>query len=343
MRIKSSRAVAREGQGSRLSPRQKLPLAPKVAPVAVPRPPRDWAAQDAKLVAAGTLTVFVDMDAVSGRRKGAGAGRGCPYPDTAVQMVVASAVLFKLPLRQAEGFGSMLWGLLGLAGRSPDYTTISRRRRTLELDWPEPSPGGHTLIVDGTGVRLDGGHGWAEDKPGAKKGDRRRRKYLKLHLGIDAATGEMLAAIITESAGTGSGDVSVGPELIDEAAGFLQRCVTPAWLVGGIGDGAYDSVSCYHRMRVKGRGPWVAPPASDAVRGRDPARDRHLAAIARRGLVAWKKEVGYHQRSLVESANHSLKTTVGLASRCRNFESQAAEIATQLWVWATLQTKFQLR
>jgi len=325
-RIHNRRGLAREGQGAR-PPRNRILPTTTLASIGRPRGPRNWSRQNDSLVDRGDLTIFVDLDAVHGRRRGAGAGRGRPYPTPAILLAAVVQVVFHEPLRQAEGTTRMLWRLLGLTGRHPDYTTICRRRTTLDLDWGPPPPGGHVLIIDATGIRLDARRGWADDKPGA---DQRRGRYLKLHLGMDATTGLVLAAVITEADGAGSGDASCGPDLIDAAADWLG---VEGWLDGGIGDGAYDAKSCYERIRRRGRGPWLAPPPDNARLGVDPIRDLHVGAQRRLGTKLWKERSGYHTRSLVESWNGAAKATVGLASRAHSFETQAAEVLTQVWVY----------
>lgn len=49
-------------------------------------------------------------------------------------------------------------------------------------------------------------------------GDTPAARFVKLHVAVDAATGEVLAHQVTEVHGRGTGDVSVGPWLIGQAA-----------------------------------------------------------------------------------------------------------------------------
>ena len=60
---------------------------------------------------------------------------------------------------------------------------------------PQPRAGsgpGH-LLVDGTGLRLCGPGEWLTEKHGG----RGRRSWKKLHLGVDADTGRIVAAALT--------------------------------------------------------------------------------------------------------------------------------------------------
>jgi hypothetical protein len=55
-------------------------------------------------------------------------------------------------------------------------------------------------------------------------------------------------------------------------------------------------------------------------------RDENLRAIRRFGRKRWKKESGYHRRSLAETAIFRLKAIFGAALRSRNFAQQATEL-----------------
>ena len=104
--------------------------------------------------------------------------------------------MFRLAFRQTEGLIGSIIGLLGLTLRVPDHTTLSRRAATLEVPRPRrPSPdaGGEAepvhLLVDSTGLKLCGPGEWLIEKHGTKT----RRSWRKLHLGVDADTGQIVA------------------------------------------------------------------------------------------------------------------------------------------------------
>ena len=106
--------------------------------------------------------------------------------------------MFRLAFRQTEGLIGSVIGLLGLDLRVPDHTTLSRRAATLEVPRPRPSSspdaGGEAeplhLLVDSTGLKLCGAGEWLVEKHGTKT----RRSWRKLHLGVDADTGRIVAA-----------------------------------------------------------------------------------------------------------------------------------------------------
>ncbi|MDQ2803360.1 MAG: transposase, partial [Pseudomonadota bacterium] len=80
------------------------------------------------------------------------------------------------------------------------------------------------LLVDSTGLKLSGPGEWLVEKHGTKT----RRAWKKLHIGVDAGTGQILASTLT---GNEVDDGSQADPLLDQVAGPLASFT---------GDGAYD-------------------------------------------------------------------------------------------------------
>ncbi len=84
------------------------------------------------------------------------------------------------------------------------------------------------------------------------------------------------------------------------------------------------------------RGRWIPPRQGAAIRpppGRKdapPSRGEAVARIAEVGRDAWKAEVGYHRRSLAETAMLRYKTLIGPSLRSRAFDRQKVEAAVAL-------------
>ncbi len=88
-------------------------------------------------------------------------------------------------------------------------------------------------------------------------------------------------------------------------------------------DGAYDKRKVYRVLEPRTE-TILIPPRSNAkiwkhgnAAGPPLARDENLRAIRRSGRRAWKRESGYHMRSLVETGVYRMKVIFGdhLASR----------------------------
>ncbi|MFD2227507.1 IS5 family transposase [Microvirga arabica] len=154
-----------------------------------------------------------------------------------------------------------------------------------------------------------------------KHGTRRRRAWRKLHIGVDADTGQVLASELT------SNDVDDGSQvepLLDQIPGPLTSV---------IGDGAYDQTGIYSAVATRHPdADVIIPPRSTAVLSEDvettpTQRDRHLQSIAEHGRIGWQNTSGYTRRALVESAISRFKRVIGNALRSRTDQRRKTEVA----------------
>ena len=154
-----------------------------------------------------------------------------------------------------------------------------------------------------------------------KHGTKRRRAWRGLHLGMDAASGRIVAATLTDR---GVDDATqVGP--------LLDQIADP--VIALTGDGAYDRSSVYadvHERHPKAE--VIVPPRVDAAfsataETAPTQRDRHLQVINARGRMAWQCDSGYNLRARVEGQIGRWKRVIGDALRFHTDEAQAAEVA----------------
>ena len=200
----------------------------------------------------------------------------------------------------------------------PDHTTLSRRAGGLKiLQKVRASSSPLHLIVDSTGLKLRGAGEWLFEKHGTTK----RRAWRKLHIGIDADTGEIVASDLTDK---DVDDAShVGP-MLD------QLSLAPTSFMG---DGAYDRSAV--REQLARRNPDMSvlvPPCKGAVPGSDATssptqRDQHILAIEERGRMHWQKASGYNRRSKVEASIGRYKRVIGDALKSRAEACRKTEVA----------------
>ena len=98
------------------------------------------------------------------------------------------------------------------------------------------------------------------------------------------------------------------------------------------GDGSYDKRNCYEAIR-KHKAKATIPPRRDAKiwqHGNSQAerliRDENLRRIRQVGRKRWKKESGYHRRSLAETQMFRVKTIFGERVSAREFAGQATQV-----------------
>jgi hypothetical protein len=285
----------------------------------------NWPAYDASLRQRGSLTVRFTDEAVEAWAAEPRTTRGGQpwYAALAILTALTLRAVFRLAYRQAEGLIGSIVGLLGLALRVPDHTTLSRRAATLEEPQPRPHAGGcgegepMHLLVDSTGLKLGGAGEWLTEKHGTRE----RRSWRKLHLGVDADTGRIAASALT---GREVDDGAQAGPLLDRVAGALASFT---------GDGGYDQDRVH--ASVAARHPEAAvivPPRATAVpsgtaEAEPTQRDRHLRLIAAHGRMGRQKSSGYTKRARAEAAIARWKRVIGDGLRSRTDERRATEVA----------------
>ena len=172
-------------------------------------------------------------------------GRPAVFSDAAIQFCLTIKVLFKLPLRQTTGMVASLLKMASLDWAVPDYTTLSRRQKTLAVQIPyRRADGPLNLLVDSTGIKFLGDGEWQVRKHGVQ-GRRQslpgngllanRERGRKVHLAMDTATSDIRAVEFTSSS---DGDSPVLPELLDQIPEGEEIGTVTA-------DGAYDTRRCH--------------------------------------------------------------------------------------------------
>jgi hypothetical protein len=281
----------------------------------------NWAEYDASLRRRGSLAVWFTDEAIAAWRAAPRTTRGGQawYSPLAILTALTLRAVFHLALRQTEGLIGSIIGLLDLTLAVADHPTLSGRAETLDVPQPQSSTciGAEPvhLLVDSAGLKLCGAGEWLLEKHGTKT----RRSWRKLHIGMDADTGEIGAAALTTN------DVDdaypVGP-LLDQIEGSFASFT---------GDGAYDQDSVYRT--VTDRDPEalvIVPPRATAVPSETAEtaptqRDGHLQSIAEKRRIGWQKVSDYTKRSRVEAAIGRHKQVIGDGLRFRKDSRRATE------------------
>lgn len=310
--------------------KKKTPRSPKRSGSSVKKKSvfrtRNWREYNRSLVQRGSLTIWCDEEAFArwienvrtGRR-----GASNTYSDTAIMTALVLKEVYGQTLRGTQGLLESVLQLMGAASLPvPDYSTLCRRGKSVLVPLGKSiSQEAVHLVIDSTGCKVFGEGEWKVRQHGYSK----RRTWRKLHLGIDEATGQIEAAILSTN---GTSDGEMLPELMTQVRRPIRQVSA---------DGAYDTRRCYEvldqRAEQQGTEITIAIPPRRGARlskhgnagGKPLTRDESIRRIRKVGRKRWKEETDYHRRSLAETTMFRMKTIFGdeLSARC--FENQATE------------------
>ena len=279
----------------------------------------NWRKYNESLVQRGSVTFWFNEDVISQwRHNNAQARRGHPFvfSDTAIECLLVLRELFQLPYRQTEGLGRSLAHLMEVEIEIPDYTSLAKRAAKLGIALDvRRHTGAIDVVVDSTGLKVFGEGEWKMRKHGKSK----RRTWRKLHLAINPDTQEIVAESLTENS---CDDASQVDPLLNQVPQRTKRLY---------GDGAYDQGKVYDTLEERGTQAIIPPRRNAKITqhgnsGRRPlSRDRVIREMRRRGRRQWKERVGYHRRSLSETAMYRMKCCFGDHLKNRSLPNQRAE------------------
>jgi hypothetical protein len=170
------------------------------------------------------------------------------------------------------------------------------------------------VILDASGAKVCGEGEWKVKIHGQGK----PRKWVKLHIAVDAETQEIVAECTTES---NVADSSVAKRLLDGVPGKIKSVLA---------DGAYDRKSVGNVVKSVGAKELIPPPKNARYRRTTGDRDEAIAII--RGFAGdmdaralWGKLTGYNQKVLVETAFSRKKRLFGDRLFSKHFDKQCVE------------------
>jgi hypothetical protein len=149
---------------------------------------------------------------------------------------------------------------------------------------------------------------WLADK----HRQRARRGWRKLHLAVDASSGQIVDVSLTDQ---DVDDASQVEPLLGQIPGEIEQFTA---------DGAYDGEPTY--VALAARDPDIAvviPPRTSSTPpddlGTDASpRDVHVHAVAAMGRLGWQEVTGYGRRALVETTMGRCKALIGPRLRARH-------------------------
>ncbi|MBS0622987.1 MAG: IS5 family transposase [Verrucomicrobia bacterium] len=214
---------------------------------------RNWSEYNRALIQRGSITIWIDEKAIKNWFSSyhtCRAGRPATYSDEAILMMLILREGYKRSLRSLEGFVRSLFHAMGLNLPVPSYSQISRRAKSLHKRVNRLTEGKNArhIIFDSTGLKVYGEGEWKMKVHGKNK----RRTWRKFHIGIDAATQDIICCELT---GNNKGDTEIAEQMLEKL---------PCKVRSARRDGAYDASRFRKKVHDKGD-VCIVPPPRDAV------------------------------------------------------------------------------
>jgi len=288
----------------------------------------NWKEYNESLRQRGNLTIWFSERSIKhwyAKKNGKAHGQRV-YSNLAIEAASLVRLVFHLPYRQTTGFMASISKLMGVDLRIPDFSTLSRRMKTLNirLSLPSEHKSGTTIIIDGSGLSVHG----AKEAFGADEKSLEKRGYRRIHLAINEHQ-EITACELTTLHGNEK----------KEFKNLLKRINDHCNTI--LADKNYDAKSVYEAIKKHRPTDFVRPVKRDTytvlipprinakirkTRRKFPIeRSQHIAYINEYGVLNWQKKTGYNQRSLVEVAFSRYKRIFGDKMRCINLNNQKVE------------------
>ena len=277
----------------------------------------NWSAYNKSLCERGKITVFLTPEVTDNwheQKKRIGSGKRNIYSDSTVLFMATIGEVYGLPYRQTQGFLEQVFMSNGIELRVPNYTILSKRAKDpkvkdiiKKIDKLRGDGEEIYLVVDSSGIKVYGEYEWKVKKHGKEQ----RRKWRKLHIGIDMKSRKVVSHTLT------SNDVHDGMEFGKLLDGSKEHGRRVSRLYA---DAAYSWHAIFDRLEDEFIMPRIPLPKNSVISGEDVdeaimvmrPRDRALLEIYDAGGVEeWKKSTDYHQRSLVENFFSRFKTIFG--------------------------------
>jgi IS5 family transposase len=154
----------------------------------------------------------------------------------------------------------------------------------------------------------------------------RRRGHLKIHLAIDARTGEI---VYFERTTDRVHDSEVAKRIVDRSMGAGN-------VIKVIGDGAYDSIRLIRHLERRGIEPIIRPRRDARTDGGPPSRRSAARMMRDYGYRAWSRIVGYGRRWMAETAISRFKELFGEHLLSRKPRWMDAELMLKAFIYNML-------
>jgi len=243
---------------------------------------KNWSEYNRSLISRGNITLWFSEELVEEWKKHSKSGkRGRPrlYADQCILAILTLRQLFSLPLRSTQGLMQGLCHLMNLQMSVPDYSTLSKRARKLDvslgdINWNRA----RDVVIDATGLKVYGEGEWHCRTHGKSK----RRTWRKFHVAIDCDSLEIISVDLTAS--------NVHDSMRTKAL------LDPIEEIGSVtGDKGYDNKNAYDPIAARSAIAVIPPRSGAGLNLKNPspggasAQSQYIgrSSIRKRCLEAW--------------------------------------------------------
>ena len=281
----------------------------------------NWSDYNKALRQRGDITVWLSDEAIAGwyetSRVYDGSGTPKLYSDFSIIICHEIRLVYKLPLRQCQGFIDSLFRLMKLPLSCPDFSVLSKRLGRLNIKVPrykktdKPDDNIHAIAIDSTGLKRFGRGEWHQEKYKLSN----KASWRKLHLAINQDH-YIEACTLTDRFVHDDQQVKPLLEQIDEEIDRFSA------------DGAFDETPIYNAVTAHSPNvDIVIPPRENAVESKEaaPGRNRNVIEIKTGGRMQWQKNREYGRRNYAELGMQRYQRTFGDTMHARDFSCQQQE------------------
>jgi hypothetical protein len=276
----------------------------------------DWHQYNERLVRRGEILISSDVTnnwnkelAAMNRNK---VGRRYQYPDSFMKILGYVRVYFGLPYRQTEGLIRTHHDSIPAV---PDYTVIHKRICTMNIKQKPVKSKNIVLAIDSTGIKVTNRGDWMHHKwQGKKKG------FLKIHVGVDVDTKQILAVKITDEHSHDSKHLK----------GIVRESARHGNLIKVLGDGAFDSREIFSYLDDKNIIPAIKVRRNSVPKSRGCYPRKKAVMEQLTDYHKWCTSVSYGRRWIVESVFSSIKRMFGEEVRSRKKKNMVQEMMLKI-------------
>jgi Transposase DDE domain len=282
---------------------------------------KNWSKYNNALKDRGRIDFWLDKEAIDNwyeeDQENIGTGAPRQYTDFCIIICHEIRQVYRLPLRQSEGFINSIFRMMGLNIKCPNYSVLSKRLLTLNIPCPRytekdtPDDDVAAMTIDSTGLKRFGRDEWHQEKHKVSA----KRSWRKLHVCVDDKH-YIHGSVLTDRFASDEGTIDDLIEQVTTSANHVSL------------DSAYDSNDVYVSLKNKfPNAKIVIPPDKNAIiHDKNHAiRNQHLQEIQAHGRMNWQKENQYGRRNISELSIQRRKRILGNQLHAREFTRQKVE------------------